>query len=357
MKQCPTESDDLISIIIPVYKAESYLSKCLDSICGQTYPNLEIICVNDSSPDNSLNILHDYSKRDSRIYVIDKENEGVSSARNAGLAAASGEYIMFVDADDWIDLDICQIAVDAVKKYHADVVLWSYVSENKESQSFKTLFSGDKEFSEDECRQLLHRRFVGICGEELAHPELADSLCPVWGKLYKREVMQRSGARFVDLSEIGTYEDGLFNLEVFGEVKKAVYLDKCFYHYRRDNTGSATSGYNQYLFDRWQNLYQRMAEYITANNLPLIYEEALQNRRALGILGLGLNVLNADVSATRKIKMIKEIITQPKYRQAYSNLCMRYFPPHWKLFYYSAAKGCAVSVFVLISIIRKIIYG
>ena len=205
---------DLISVIVPVYNVAAYLPQCLDSILGQTYRELEIICVNDGSKDRSLELLERYAHKDNRVKVLDKANEGVSRARNDALVVAQGEYVMFVDADDWIDSETCQLAIDAINTHQADVVLWSYVSENKGSQSFKKLFDGDAVFDEDDSRMRLHRRFIGIIGEELTHPELADSLGPVWGKLYKRNVIQQSGAKFVDLSEIGTYEDGLFNLSV-----------------------------------------------------------------------------------------------------------------------------------------------
>lgn len=345
----------LISVVIPVYNAESYLSKCLDSILDQTYSNLEIICVNDGSPDNSLEVLRKYEQKDARIRVIDKENGGVSAARNNGLAVASGEYVMFVDADDWIDIETCQIAVNAMTDYQVDVVLWSYVSENHGNQSFKKLFDGDTVFEEEMCKQRLHRRFVGIAGDELAHPELADALCPVWGKLYKREAIQKSGAKFVDLAEIGTYEDGLFNLEVFGEVKKAVYLDRCFYHYRRDNTGSATSKYNPNLFNQWQNLYRRMQDYITKHYLPDKYSQALENRRALGMLGMGLNILCSDFSVKKKIQCIRDILNDKRYVEAYHRLDFRFFPIHWKVFYGCAKLRIATGVYILGRVIRWII--
>lgn len=93
---------DKITVIIPVYNVENYLERCLKSILYNTYTNLEIICVNDGSTDNSKKILEDYSKRDKRVVVINKKNAGVSSARNAGIKIATGEYIAFVDSDDWI---------------------------------------------------------------------------------------------------------------------------------------------------------------------------------------------------------------------------------------------------------------
>lgn len=97
---------DLVSIIVPVYNAEKYLNKCLDSIVNQTYSNLEIILINDGSTDNSLSICNDYTNKDGRIIVIDKHNTGAADSRNEGLKKATGKYIMFVDSDDFIDLNI-----------------------------------------------------------------------------------------------------------------------------------------------------------------------------------------------------------------------------------------------------------
>ena len=94
-----------VSIIIPVYNSEKYISKCLDSVLNQTYKNIEILVINDGSKDNSIDILREYEKKDDRIVVIDKENEGVAKTRNQGIKKATGDYIMFIDNDDFIDED------------------------------------------------------------------------------------------------------------------------------------------------------------------------------------------------------------------------------------------------------------
>ena len=231
----------LVSVIIPVYNVERYLAQCLDSVSHQTYQNLEIICVNDGSRDGSPDILRRYADEDARIQVIDKANGGVSRARNDALDCARGEYIMFVDSDDWVEPDACENAVNAMREYGADIVMWSYVSETENRSSRKVIFPETTVFEKEEVRAKLHRRFVGAMGEELSHPELVDSLCPVWGKLYRRSLIQKSGARFVDLAEIGSYEDGFFNLEVFGKADRVVYLAAYLYHYRRDGSSSVTS--------------------------------------------------------------------------------------------------------------------
>lgn len=345
----------LISVIIPVYNVERYLAQCLDSVINQTYSNLEIICVNDGSVDSSLTILQQYASNDARVRILEKKNAGVSGARNDGLACAQGSHIMFVDADDWIEPETCEKAIHGMVAYDADIVMWSYVSETESRSSQKVIFPQTTVFEEEEVKTKLHRRFIGAIGEELAHPELVDSLCPAWGKLYKRSLIEKSGAKFIDLAEIGSYEDGFFNLEVFGEAHKAVYLAEYLYHYRRDTSASVTSGYNPNLFNQWQRLYDRMESYIQAKQLGEIYHTALENRIALGILGLGLNITASPQSIPGKVKDIHVIISQERYRKAYKALSLHNFPIHWKLFYWFARMRFSLGVFVLLSVIHAII--
>lgn len=349
------DSSALISIIIPVYNAERYLSQCLESILNQTYKRLEIICVNDGSSDNSIEILKQNKNKDDRIIIIDKMNEGVSVARNIALQKARGHYVMFIDADDWIDSETCEKAVSEMKRTDADVVMWSYISEHGTSQIPKMIFPEDTIFERKAVRKNIHRRLIGICGEEMEHPELADSLCTVWGKLYKTELILKNDISFVNLKKIGTYEDGMFNLEVFYYVKRAAYINNCFYHYRRENGTSVTSGYRQNLFRQWQNLFQLMHKYIEEKKLPDIYNVALYNRIALSIIGLGLNELEHECSIRSKIKTIRKILSIDYYRDAYKRLDLRYFPIHWKLFYCFAKQRNAIGVYALLCVIKRII--
>lgn len=345
----------LVSIIVPIFNVEKYLEKCLDTLIGQTYENIEIILIDDGSTDKSAEICDKYALKDKRVRVIHKINGGVSAARNDALQQANGQLIMFVDSDDWINSETCETAVSTMQESGADVVMWTYISENNGNQSPKIIFGSDTIFEGTNVKEKLHRRLFGLTGEELANPELADSLCPVWGKLYKKELILDNNISFVDLSEIGTYEDGLFNIEVFSQVEKAVYLNKCFYHYRKENSSSVTSGYRKDLFEKWQHLFDLMQEYIAENNLPSDYQAALNNRIALSIVGLGLNIISCNCSAVKKIKMIKEIIKSERYKKAYRDLCFTYFPVHWKLFYGCAKFGNATGVYFLLKAIKAII--
>ena len=124
-----TNQNPLISVIVPVYKVEKYLHRCVDSILVQTYTNLEIILVDDGSPDRCGAICDEYAAKDSRIRVIHQENGGLSAARNAGLDVCSGEYIAFVDSDDWLDPEMYAVMMAQVREYGCDVVMCDCVKE------------------------------------------------------------------------------------------------------------------------------------------------------------------------------------------------------------------------------------
>ena len=346
-----------VSIIVPVYNVEQYLRQCLDSLVNQTLTNIEIICVNDGSPDNSAEILEQYAQKDGRIHVVTQENKGLSGARNTGMKYAHGKYIMFVDSDDWIDSETCEQAVAAAEKYSADLVLWSYVREFEHESKEKFMFwDHETVFDSEKVKTQLHRRLCGLYGEELRHPEYANAIETAWGKLYLTDNLLKNHVEFVDTKEIGT-EDALFNLYVLGYVKKAVYLRKCFNHYRKTNSSSLTTKYNPFLFERWQRLFSYMEKYVEENRLPEDYTQALNNRIALSMLGQGLNILDSDFSVRRKCRMIAEILENERYVRAYRELDFQYFPIYWKVFYGCAKYKIAVGVYTLLKVVKKIISG
>lgn len=343
-----------ISIIIPIYNAENYLSQCLSSVCEQTYKNLEIICINGNSTDKSGEILQKYQRKDARIHIIEKINEGVSLSRNVGLQKATGEYVMFVDADDWIEKKTCNLAMDEAVKHNADVVMWSYMREfGDNSLPKKILEQNYYVYDTEKIKKELHRRYIGLLGKELAHVETADSLCPVWGKLYRRDIIEKNDIQFIDIRKIGTYEDGLFNLFFMQYAKKAIYVQQYWYHYRKDNQTSITAKYKPDLYEQWQYLFSYMENYIKQNNFGPEYSEALQNRICLSVLGQGLNLMESNLSPKKKINKIKKMFSTQRYRVAFKQLTLEYFPIHWKFFYGCAKYQFATGVYILLVIITK----
>ncbi len=344
----------LISIIIPVYNSANYLEKCLDSILSQSYANFEAICIDDSSTDNSLEILQKYSEKDARIKVIHKKNEGVSLARNAGLDSAQGEFLLFVDSDDWIEKCTCEIAIQKMSQEEADVVMWPYIRERENESKKKVIFNHDAVFDQTGIQEKLHRRMIGIIDQELEQPENADALCTVWGKLYRRSIVEENCLRFYDIRKIGSYEDGLFNLQYFQYANKAIYINQYFYHYRRTNDSSITEGYNSHLNRQWAVLFKIMADYIADHNLNEKYMQALKNRISLSLIPLGINEISKKGPVKNKIVGIKRIVCSKGYKSAIKTLDIKFMPFHWKIFFIAAKAKNAFAVFVLLSIMQRI---
>lgn len=343
-----------ISIIVPIYNVERYLPQCLDSLLAQTYTNIQILCVNDGCTDHSREIIREYEEKDSRVCCLDKANGGVSSARNHAHSYVDGEYIMYMDSDDWIEANTCELAIEQVLIHDADVVFWNYVRENGTLSKPKRIFGNEKTvFPDKESVSKLHRRFLGLYREELRHPENANALDTTWGKLYRASIILDNHIEYVDTKIVGTGEDALFNLYVFGNVETAVYMPECLNHYRRDNGTSLTKTYKRELKTQWDRLHTYMREYIADNQLGSDYMEALDNRISLSIIGLGMNIVRSGNDVC-KIKEVKKIISDEEYRNASKALSLKYFPLHWKVFFWCAKHRCAVATYALLWCIRKL---
>lgn len=208
-----------ISIIIPVYNVEKYLSICLDSILAQSFTDFEVICINDGSDDKSLEILNEYKNKDSRIRVISQENAGVSAARNRGLNVANGEYISFVDPDDWIEPDCYEIAYNKAVNTNADM-----------------LFFGAK-YVTDEIVEEKNLKSLYICLEENDNlNEMIHITHTIWNKLFKNSFLKKHNIKFAENLKIA--EDGVFNYFCILSNPNIVFLPVSLYNHRisRDNS-------------------------------------------------------------------------------------------------------------------------
>ena len=323
------EQMEKVSIIVPVYRVEPYLSKCVESILNQTYPNIELILIDDGGDDRCPIMCDEYARIDARVKCIHKQNEGQSMARKVGLSIAEGDYIMYVDADDWIDLETVEICMEAVQGKNVDIVCFGYKRVYKNNVFNTSLFEGDKVVAAEETK-VLHRRMIGLVGEELAHVEEADRLVTMWGKIYSKKTACLG--KFISEREIGSSEDAIYNLYAFQACDKCIYLDRFFYNYRKtDNT--TTTKYRKKLVEQWEVLYGYFEDYILKNKCGEDYKIALKNRVALGMLGLGLNELSSGDNVFVKSSRLKEILKRNRWTEAYNNLEFKYFPLKWKIFY------------------------
>lgn len=332
-----------ISIIIPCYNVSKYLRKCLESVADQTYSNLEIICINDGSTDNTLEILLNFESKDSRFKIYDQKNQGLSKTRSLGITYATGDYTLFVDGDDWLETNCIEFLL--TKKADFDIVCFSYFREFKNLTIAKK-FDLEGNFSAEKIQRII----VGPLAEDSYHIDGIDSLVTVWGKLYKSEKLKNID--FVDVNEIGTWEDGLFNFDVLEKCKKVLIINQPFYHYRKDNEQSFTSVAKKDLYKKWLTKFQIISGKIKTKDIS--FQNALQNRIAISVLGLTLTEMNSPGSLFRKNKVIRTILLQPAYNSALQQLNIKQLPLHWKLFFGSAKRKFSWGVVFLTKMIQVI---
>lgn len=205
---------DLISIIVPIYNVEQYLNQCLQSVCSQSYDNLEIILVDDGSSDRSPELCDEWAEKDSRIHVIHKQNGGLSDARNTGISCAKGEYIAFVDSDDWIEKDMYQKLWSELQQNNAQIAACKIVKVFEATSEEQKIYSKQKVFTSKEALQTL------LKGQDF---------CAVaWNKLYRRDVI--GDIRF----PVGRlHEDEFFTYRVIANASRLVLVPEAKYYYRQ----------------------------------------------------------------------------------------------------------------------------
>lgn len=238
--------DSLISVIVPIYNVEKYLDRCVDSIINQTYKNLEIILVDDGSPDNCPQMCDDYAKKDSRIKVVHKKNGGLSDARNAGMKVATGEYVSFIDSDDYVSLDFYETLFQTMIDNDSDIVECGVVK-----------FYEDNNFDEysDDLKVTNYDTLDGLEGLINENPFKQH----VWNKLYKTNIA-------LDISyAVGKLnEDEFWTYQTFGKAKKVTRINKTMYYYFQRNGSIMGNGYNIRRLDALEGKMNRQA-YIEKN--------------------------------------------------------------------------------------------
>lgn len=238
--------DSLISVIVPIYNVEKYLDRCVDSIINQTYKNLEIILVDDGSPDNCPQMCDDYAKKDSRIKVVHKENGGLSDARNAGMKVATGEYVSFIDSDDYISLDFYETLLQTMIDNDSDIVECSVVK-----------FYENEKFVEynDDLKVTNYDTLDGLEGLINENPFKQH----VWNKLYKTNI-----ALDIPYAVGKLNEDEFWTYQIFGKAKKVTRINKTMYYYFQRGSSIMGNGYNIRRLDALEGKMNRQA-YIEKN--------------------------------------------------------------------------------------------
>lgn len=282
-----------LSIIVPVYNAEKYLDECIESILNQTLSDFELILVNDGSQDTSLNICKTWAEKDNRIHIIDKKNGGVSSARNAGLDAASGDYIGFVDSDDYIDTNMYKYLVSIAEKNIVDIVICKRTIPNHKNNYGHNYPIDETFYFESVYKEWQQMYFQGNLETFVTN------------KIFSRKFISNVGVNFV---EIPFLEDFIFLQAIYFNNPKMRYLDKELYFYRPVE-GSAVRKYCAQRFETIELIFERSKEFnlIRCGGL---YKNDINNNMAASMMNCviqeGLNRNKNSVNILNKIRCSKE---------------------------------------------------
>lgn len=338
--------DELISIIVPIYNSEKVLDKCIKSIINQSYKNIEIILVNDGSIDNSLKICHKYAKQDSRVKIIDKKNEGVSVARNTGIKMASGIYITFVDADDWIQSDWIYLLYNELKNYNVDVIRGNYYKENDNGIYGK----GDSFFA---------GKLLNNCNitqkEEAVNLILSGKLLSyVWLLLIRKSVLEQNKLLFN--TEISMMEDTLLYVELFCTNASIVFTDILGYHYY-DNKRSLTKSINN-IEKNIENVLK--LDIFMKNTIEKKFEnnenyfQIINETHCNMILNMLFNLYKNNIFIKKDFKIfLNKIINDMRFIDIVKNAKI-VKPIHFKIQYILAKRGL-INVLIFYFYVRKIL--
>ncbi len=312
---------DLVSIVVPIYNVERFLTKCVNSIVNQTYKNLEIILVDDGSPDNCPRMCDEWASKDSRIKVVHKKNEGLGFARNTGIENASGKYIMFFDSDDYIDTTLVEKCMSAKIENNADLVWFSMSDVNEAGQVFSAeKGKGIKLYPDN--KQVTENLLPELMSHDYRKGEAQNFAFSAWSGMFSMDIIREHNLTFPSERQIIS-EDTYFLLQYFKFVNRAVTLDEILYfHYI--NTSSLTTTYRPDRQEKINHFFKVTSELIE----KLGFAEEIKIRLCMLYHSFTLSALkmifSSTLSKSDKNKKSKEILKEDMMQHSiYSDVLSR----------------------------------
>lgn len=290
-----------ISVIVPIYNVEKYLRNCIDSILAQTYKNLEVILVDDESPDKSPIICDEYRRMDNRVRVIHKKNEGLGYARNTGLDIATGEYVVFVDSDDYIEKNMIKTLYDKLNETNSDTVFCGLKRVYPDGTVTNIpAYYNNMTFKDKEIIDKVLLEMVG------SKPEAADDTIlymSVWHAIYSNELIKKNKIRFPSEREFMS-EDISFHIDYLRNSRVVTYVSDCLYYYRVNNL-SLSKSYDANRFERQKKLYSQILTKLSVFLSEDEYLEREQRRFLGGVRGRIIDIVqNEKENKIEKIKYV-----------------------------------------------------
>jgi len=340
-----------VSIVVPVYNVERYLPESIGSLQGQTMKELEIILVNDGSTDGSLAVCRSYAEKDGRIKVIDKPNGGVSSARNAGMDAATGEYIGFIDPDDWVEPKMYESMCGRADEAEADACLCSYVMNRQgKTEPVQLGIKGDllsREAIEDEL-------IAGI----ISCPTLDSGSAPILGSvcrcIFRRDLVERHSLRFTE--GVPFMEDALFCIKAFSKCARVAVDDAYHYNYRIIPS-SATTSYKKDFLSMQREVFGLLRQILQDGNL----EGKLQGRMDIRYVNMDFDIIANEAhkdnpkTLSKKLEAIREICRDGNLKRILSGLDTGGYTLRKRFILNALKKENAAAIYIYYSVITRLL--
>ena len=297
--------DVLVSIVVPIYNVEKYLNRCIESIVNQTYTNLEIILVDDGSPDNCPAMCDDWAKKDKRIKVIHKENAGLGMARNTGIDNATGDYICFFDSDDYVALDTIEKTYKLAKSEQVDIVLFGFVNVDSAGNVGDSLipFGEKKSYRNNEVQQFLLPDLIDNIHLDVKIKNLPFSACSC---LYSMELIKLCSWRFVSEREYIS-EDCYSLIWLYKYVNSAAILSEALY-FCCDNVNSLSRTYRSDRFEKIKTFYFACIELSKRQGYSSVVQSRIGGLTLSSIIAAMKHIVSANIEKKQKKEYIAQIM-------------------------------------------------
>lgn len=333
---------ELVSVVLPIYNVEKYLEKCIETVVNQTYKNIEIILVDDGSPDNCPEICDRWAEKDNRIKVVHKQNAGLGMARNTGIENATGKYICFFDSDDFVAEDTVEKAYNCIKKNSAEIVCFGFSSVDSEGKLLRTfvprtekeVFSGN-EVQEEFLPNLIYSP-SGIGWN------LNMSSCMA---MFSMELIKKANWRFVSEREILS-EDVYSLIDLYKDVNKVAVLNEAFYFYR-ENNASLSRVYRKDRYERVKHCYEECTKLCKR----LKYNDDVIDRVSLSFLSNTIaamkQVCAGDLRFGEKMKELKLIVDNSVLQKALKDTDLTADSKNRRILFFSMQKKFYILCYIL----------
>lgn len=332
-----------VSIILPIYNVEKYLDRCMHSLLGQTLKDIEIIMVDDGSPDNCPQMCDEYAYKDSRIKVVHKRNGGLGYARNTGLAVATGEYIAFVDSDDFVDVKMYQSLYEKSQSENLDAIYCGFYEYfNEDAMNSRQEVDKYTLFEDSECQQIL-RGMLSPCG---AKGRITKYEMSVWHSIYKKDIFTTNNVEFCSEKELIS-EDIIFHIDFICHCKRIGFMPNKYYFYCLNET-SLSKKYRRDRLDKVDALCEYIFMRVKRNGYTFPVNEVMFF--ACLSLRYPLTVLKTyDMTQSETKYHIREMVNSLVMRKWLKLIPWRKLPLRYKLFFFCIRIKWIDAIYIIIN--------